>query len=95
MTTNSIAASNSFPDDVKAWLGTDFDPQNIERLEQFAWLLDNDRHPRSALRLTVLWGWAYEMVLFQSEANRTGVTVEYMQRGRIMRVLHPENSQVA
>lgn len=73
-----------------ARLEADAEPANIERLKQFAWLLDNDSHPRTAPRLSVLWGWAYEMSQFQSEADRTGKAVEYMQRGQVVRVLHPE-----
>jgi hypothetical protein len=74
----------------RARLQADAEPTNIERLKQFAWLLDNDSHPRTALRLSVFWGWAYEMSQFQSEADRTGKAGEYMQRGQVVRVLHPE-----
>ena len=62
----------------------------IMHLEQFAWLIDNAGDDRSALRLAVLWNWAREMVHFQNEANRTGQPVEYFQRGRTLRVLHPQ-----
>ena len=74
----------------KVRLEADADPANIERLKQFAWLLDNDSHPRTAPRLSALWGWAYEMSQFQSEADHTGKAVEYVQRGQVVRVLHPE-----
>ncbi|WP_146163398.1 hypothetical protein [Sphingomonas fennica] len=74
---------------IKALLDADAEPASIERLKQFAWLLDNDSHPRTAPRLSVLWGWAYEMSQFQSEADCTGKAVEYVQRGQVVRVLHP------
>ncbi|MHA6644683.1 hypothetical protein ACX3P1_18705 [Mesorhizobium sp. A623] len=67
----------------------------LQRLEQFAWLIDNVDDDRSARRLEVLWDWAGEMVHFQSVANRTGKPIEYFQRGRTLRVLFPQAVQEA
>lgn len=62
---------------------------NAMRLEQFAWLIDNAGEDRSPIRLDILWQWAEEMAYFQVQANRTGQAVEYVQRGKVLRVLHP------
>jgi hypothetical protein len=62
---------------------------NIARLEQFAWLLDNDHQPRNRTRLQILWQWADEMAQLQRQVNRTGMPVEYHQRGKVVRTLYP------
>ena len=67
----------------------------LQRLEHFAWLIDNAGDDRSVWRLMALWGWAGEMVHFQSEADRTGKPVEYYQRGRTLRVLYPKTKSGA
>lgn len=67
----------------------------LQRLEHFAWLVDNCGDDRSAGRLEVLWDWAGEMVHFQMMANLTGRPVEYFQRGKALRVLLPQTVQEA
>ena len=67
----------------------------IDRLSQFAWLIDNAGDDRSATRLRVLWNWADEMADFQRLANRKGEPVEYRQRGETLRVLFPQTAQEA
>lgn len=92
MNTNSISGCNSAAGERLARIEADYDPDNIRRLCHFALLLDNNEQPRIALRLAVLWGWADEMLYFQGEANRRGEPVEYIQRGQVVKVLHPEEN---
>lgn len=63
----------------------------VNRLEQFAWLLDNDNDRRPE-KLLVLWSWADEMAYLQKDANETGKPVEYYQRGKVLRTLHPSRA---
>lgn len=65
------------------------------RLEFFAWLLDWDDQPRHRGRLSVLWQWADEMVRLQAQADQSGSPVEYVQRGNVVRVLHPMTEAAA
>lgn len=41
----------------------------------------------------IFWSWAGEMTAFQDEANRSAEPIEYIQRGKILRVIHPKAGQ--
>jgi hypothetical protein len=56
----------------------------------YKWLLDRDGDPQNEMRQEVLFHWAYEMALFQEEANRTGEPIDYYQRGKVVRTIQPE-----
>ena len=69
-----------------------YSAEDFMLLEQFAWLIENTHGVKNSFRLVVLWGWAKEMVDLQEEANLTGKSVEYFQRGEVLRTLYPHDS---
>lgn len=66
---------------------------DIIRLEQFVWLIDNDDRIRTRARLQLLWKWAGDLAEFQrrvqEQATSTGNTMRYRQRGKLVKRFYP------
>ena len=55
----------------------------------YEFLLEREGHPTDEMRRFVLFGWADEMAFFQEEADRVDESIDYFQRGEVIRTLHP------